>query len=338
MKFENFEYPAPMFQEDGIPIALNSSNAYFPYLYVAITSLIAHTSFNRKYDITILSAGISEKNKEMLSKLLQGRRNFSIRFIEIGELLDSLNFFVRDHYAPIIYARLILPEIMKNYTQKLIYLDSDLILNTDIAELYDLVTFQNELIAAVRDIGMITVYHTKGRLEKKYLDQYLKLKEPDNYFNSGVLVMNLPLFRKKYPLDFLLKYAVKRKWIGQDQDIFSTLCEGKILLLPQEWNVMIQFMHVDNDLSGRSTPKQMKERYMMARSNPKIIHYIENKFLLMNPPCDLFWYFWQYARETPFYELLLDRMVKAHPNFQPDDAYKIPNSREIRKWRKNREK
>lgn len=327
MKFLNLNYPKPAFQGDCIPVVFNSSEQYFPYLYVTLASMLDHISAERNYDITILSAGISKENKQRADQLQKKKENCSIRFIEIKPLLDSLHLFVRDHYNPIIYARLILPELMQNFGEKLIYLDSDLIINTDIAQLYDLVSFRDEFVAAVRDIGMITVYHSKGRLEKKYLDQYLHLKYPDNYFNSGVLVFHLQLFRETYPVDFLLHYATKQKWIGQDQDIFSTLCDGRALLLPQEWNVMIQFMHTDQDLRGRATPQKLKKRYMLARKNPKIIHYIENKFLLMNPPCDLFWYFWKVARKTPYYELLLDRMAKAHPIFQPDDAYQIPKQK-----------
>lgn len=324
MFFEEKSYPAPVFFGKSIPIALNCSNEYFPYLFVTMVSLMAHTSEKNNYDITILSAGISNDNQQAMRKLIGERKNFSLRFIEIGELLVQQNFFTRDHYRPIIYARLLLPELMRNYSGKLIYLDSDLIINTDIAELYDLVQFENdELIAAVRDIGMITVYHTEGRPEKKYLNQFLKLKHPENYFNSGVLVFNLPIFRSTYSIDFLLQYATQQKWVGQDQDIFSTLCDGKVLLLPQEWNLMIQFMHCDDGLGDRATPTHLKERYMDARKNPKIIHYIENKFLLMDPPCDLFYYFWYYARQTAYYEELLARMAKAHPIFQPDDVYKI---------------
>ena len=57
MKFQNLNYPKPAFQGDCIPVVLNSSEQYFPYLYVTLTSMLDHISLERNYDITILSAG-----------------------------------------------------------------------------------------------------------------------------------------------------------------------------------------------------------------------------------------------------------------------------------------
>lgn len=296
----------PAFQENIVAIVMGTSDEYVPYLYVSLTSVLAHISIDHNYDIVILTSGVSENSKSMLAQLNSKRANVSIRFINVDPIIQSYHFFVRDWFHPIIYARLIIPDLMSKY-KRVLYLDSDTIALTDLAELYG-VDLCGKILGGVRDTAHVACYHIPNSDVRIDLDCRLKLKYPDEYINTGVLLFDIQAFGKEYTSEYLLNYSSSQEWKWQDQDIFMTLCEGKIQLLPDEWNVLIHGpIRADTDLMERTAPSKMFQAYLNARSAPKIIHYVANSFLLLNPLPDQFPFFWKYARQTPYYEEILFR-------------------------------
>ncbi len=169
---------------------------------------------------------------------------------------------------------------------------------------------ENELIAAVRDVGMINTYHMPNAKEKDYFEKDIQLKNPDGYINSGVILFHIQPFNKKYTAKQIFDHAASRQWMWQDQDIIMTLFEGYIRYLDQAWNVMIQSEDTSPDLMGPYAPAEIQKAYREARNAPKLIHYIENKHLWLNPLPDLFTYYWKYAKKSPFYEVILFRAIK----------------------------
>ena len=101
----------------------------------AISSLIRHTSDKYQYDIYIVQDDISKQNKYLINSLNQ-KENVNVRFIEIkhknytNEDLDYRPIFTKHSFSRLFLHRLF-PEL-----DKIIYLDSDIIVTSDIAELY----------------------------------------------------------------------------------------------------------------------------------------------------------------------------------------------------------
>lgn len=302
-------YPMPAFRsEKNVVLAMSCSNEYVPYLSVTLQSVIEHSQKEICYDIVVLGDDITEQNKRIISRMIHSRKNFLIRFVDVSRYLSQYPLYTFSHYHPIIYARLLLPEIMRNYS-KVLYLDADLVVVKDIFELYSY-DIGDYLLAGVRDTGMIAWYNTPGHKERKYIDEYLHLKYPYEYINTGVLLFNITLFRNTFETKRLFEYAVSKKWEWQDQDVFMTLCEGKILLLQQEWNVLAQVINSENELLPKDAPFELYKAYMDARKDPKIVHFIANSFLNVEIFPDLGAYFWEYARKSPYYELILTRIVR----------------------------
>lgn len=299
----------PAFNEKCIALAMGISDEYTPYLYVSLSSILAHASAGNNYDIVILTSGVTEQNRNMLLQLATGKNNVSIRFVSVDEIISSYTFFIRDWFHPIIYARLLIPDLMSDY-ERVLYLDSDTVALTDIAELYS-ADLHGKILGGVRDTAHVAVYSIPNSDVKFDLDVRLKLRYPHEYINTGVLLYDIQRFRKEYTSSFLMEYSSSNEWKWQDQDIFMTLCEGKIRLLPCEWNVLVHGPIRDKgNLMERTAPCEMFEEYLRARNNPKIVHYVANSFLLVRPFPDLFPYFWQYARQTPYYEEILFRVFQ----------------------------
>lgn len=297
----------PAFRSNNIAVASAVSEEYFPYICVTIQSIIDTSSSNNNYDIIILGEHISAGNKEVVRDLIKGHSNFSVRYIEISEFLSQYDLPVEEQYKPVIYARLTLPEIMQKY-EKVVYIDSDVVLTTDIAKLYA-TDVRGYLLAAVRDAVMIAWYHTPGNPEYEYIHDVLKLRHPDQYFNSGVIVFNIPEFGRQFSTEFLFEYATSRFWKWRDQDVFMTLTDGKVKLLGQEWNVLVPYFRDELQILEDGGQYELKKRYIEAVNHPNLIHYIGCSFLSLNPKPLKLEIFWKYALKTPVFDELLQRAL-----------------------------
>ena len=118
--------------------------------------------------------------------------------------------------------------------QKIIYLDSDTIINLDIAELWKF-SMKNYPIAAVPEYYAAQSY----MIVKKFLIESGKVAIPD-YFCSGVIILNLEMFEK----DFFYKGV---QWLVEnpkcncfDQDILNNFFSLTYRKLPAEFNSFVE--------------------------------------------------------------------------------------------------
>lgn len=297
----------PAFTENIVAVSSAVSNEYLPYLNVTIQSIIDNSVEENNYDIVILCEQVSVEDKQKARSLIKGWENFSIRFLNVDDYLSQYDLPVETQYKPIIYARLMLPELMQKY-ERVVYIDADTILMDDIAKLYKCDLGEN-LLCAVRDTGMLAWYHTPGNPEREYIDHVLKLKKPDDFFNSGVIVFNIPLFHKEFSTRFLFEYSTSRFWKWRDQDVFMTLCDGRIGHVEQSWNVLVPYFRNEVDMLEDGALSELKEKYLDALENPKLVHFIGNGFLSLSPAPSWGEYYWIYAKKTKYYDELIDRAI-----------------------------
>ena len=295
----------PAFPCNYIPIILSCDDFYAPYMGVLIQSIIENSHSDRNYDIIVLHTDIKEENILLLKSLVACRDNFSIRFSDISDNIGSRHFSVWAHYKKYNVYRLVAPEVLSQY-DKAIYFDSDIVVEKDVAQLFD-TDLGDNLIAAVPDIR----YHSWKNEENNDLQIYskkvLKLPETHLYFNSGVLIYNLRAFRETYTSEFMLDYCAQRHWRYIDQDVLNITCAGRTLFLPQAWNVLIT---ADTYGTEAKAPLSLYDDYRSAHKKPFVIHYAGNFMPCIVPTVDLRWSFWKYARKTMFYETLILRMVQ----------------------------
>ena len=308
----------PAFKENNIPVALAADNNFIPYLAVTLKSIIDNSNTKNNYDVLILSSDISESNKKLIQLLAKECKNFSIRFINPKRYLQSFSPFLHGHFGHIeTYYRLLLPQLLPEYS-KIIYLDSDMVVLDDIAKIFE-TDVSEKLLAACRDADSAGLYNGCQVGKKNYIDNILQLKRPYDYFQAGTILLNLEEFRKTYSLEELLEFSASEEWQLQDQDVLNKLCEGRIAYLDMSWNVMVDLygVRVKNVIS--QAPHWLTDLYMTSRKNPKIIHYAGPEKPWFSPEMDYGWQFWTYARNTPFYEILIKRM-------QPQSGHRFVKS------------
>ena len=121
--------------------------------------------------------------------------------------------------------------------------------------------------------------------------------------------MNLAEFRKKYTTKEILDFSAKEKWELLDQDILNKLCEDKVKYVDMNWNVMIDYGDIRIKEIISLAPQWLNKMYMAARKNPYIVHYAGPEKPWHKPDIDFACNFWKYAKETPYYEIILFRMM-----------------------------
>ena len=299
---------APAFKANNIAIALASNEYFVPYMATTIQSIVANSAKDYNYDILILTSDISAKDKIEIKSQYKDRANISIRYIDPSVLIGDYALYTRGHFSVETYYRLVLPELLLNY-DKILYLDSDLVAETDVAQLYE-EDIEGYLVAASHDPDTAGLYNGFEPGRKKYSEEVLKLKEPYLYFQAGVLLLNLKEFRKAFSTEEILKFTASREWQLLDQDILNKLCEGRVKYIDMAWNVMTDYKGIRVKQIIAMAPKWLNDLYMDARKAPKIIHYAGPQKPWDMPDMDMGHEFWRYARETSYYEEILVRSTR----------------------------
>ena len=308
MKTEPKEDVKPAFTNNNIPITLAANDFYVPYLATTITSIVKNASNDNNYDIIVMQRDFSDDSKRRLLNIISGKKNCSLRFIDISAYSDRFSkLFTHMHFTIETWFRLVMPEMLSAY-DKVIYLDSDLVVDTDIADLYK-TELSDNLLAATKDADTAGLYNGYDPDRKEYMDNILKIKNPYEYFQAGVVVFNLKQFRKDFDVSETLKYAASYEWKLLDQDVLNYLAQDKVKFIDMSWNVMTDWAGVRvKDIISRA-PKELNDAYMEARKAPKIIHYAGGDKPWQKPDMDLSEYFWKYAKDSGYYEIILARMI-----------------------------
>lgn len=298
-------YLEPAFDQNNCPIVFSSSDYYSVFAGVAIQSIMENASPETNYDIIVLDTGMRDATRMLLQRQLAGRANFSIRFLNIERELNARNLPSAHHITIGTFGRFLILDHLVGY-DKVVYLDCDLVVNADIADLYN-VDLGDCLVAAVRDTAGNGWYNIPGNEMRDHMDKVLDISEPCGYFNAGVLVMNLARLRQVTTCEELMRSAVDPKWMWLDQDVLNHVCRGRVKYLDQAWNYMAHKESYSTpwSLPEAWLPKWLQDEYAAAQANPHIVHYVGRSIPCFAPEADCYWYFWKYARTSLFYERIL---------------------------------
>ena len=264
-----------------IPIFFSTDDNYIPFLDIALSSLIDNASKQYNYRLIVLNTGLDPANVEKVKR--NERDGFRIDFIDISDELENIKSRFKNvyHFSIVTYYRLFIASLFPEY-DKAIYLDCDLVVLGDVAELYFTKLGDNILGAAPEEF----VQNTK---EFRFYAENAVGVDPDGYVNAGVLLMNLKAFRLNRIEDKFVDLITRYEFdlLDPDQAYLNYLCDGKIYVLPNGWN---------------------KEPMPISCEGKKnIVHYALYKKPWQYDDVMDGEYFWQYAKESPFYDCICDK-------------------------------
>ena len=306
------------FKQDSVNVVFATNDDYACYMAVALKSLLDNRDVEKLYDIIILEAGVTDANKEMIASMCDSEK-VSIRFVnsnDLYETIDTSKLFCHLHFSKEMYLRLFIPQMMPAY-DKVIYLDCDTLITGDISKLMD-VDLETNYVAAVRDYNTIVNYRAFPNV-KTYFSVNLKLKDINNYVNSGVLLMNIQEMLKidmTQKIFDLLDYY--KEFLYPDQDILNLICEDKIKIIPNSWNYVII---TNTRLMQDDYFKNLAVEFVEGIANQYVLHYLSEIKPWKYPNMYYGHIWWDYAKTTPFLEILIAKF-REFEKFEQENADK----------------
>lgn len=235
-------------------IVCGIDNNYVEQCATMLNSLFRNNP-ESQFKIFILSLDISQHNKITLSNWILSQNN-QINFINITqEQLLNCPIKGEDTISAATYLRLFIPKFIPNDIEKVLYLDVDLIVLGNITELFSIDT-SNYAACAVEDAP-----------NDSLIPEYAKLS---NYFNAGVLLLNLKKLRAQNFTEKALEFILQKPNLLKfyDQDVINAVLKNQILPLPLEWNLL--------DCFFQKIPKiqeHKKTHLIKAKERPNVIHF-----------------------------------------------------------------
>ena len=202
---------------------------YLRPLLVMLTSLLLNNP-NERFHIFLATDDLTENDLSFVRHLLR-RFNSTLHVIYVEDDWFSNAPTIR-YYSRAMYYRLLAAQMLPPDLERILYLDPDMLVINPIRALYDTPMNSETLYAACTHEGLVNISSPVNKLR---LSSY----ETEDYFNSGMLLMNLPAIRQYvHPCD-IFAYAEKHRQllVLPDQDILNGLYGNRILPLDEGlWN------------------------------------------------------------------------------------------------------
>ena len=299
----------------NIPIVFGCSNQYVPYLYTTLLSLKRHISDKNFYKISILETNITDISKKNVKALFHDTHNIDLEFINITDIINrNIEYFLpfkeknklQSNAGLVTFYSIFIPEVFPSY-EKVIFLDADLIVESDVANLYN-IDMEDKALAGVIDFQMINAVQNnifnKEYNVKEYFNNILKL-DCSNYINTGVFLVNIPKLKEREFFQQALDFIKNTVILYPDQDVYNKILSDSIKIISPEWNYQEIF---ENSNFINNIKNKEIQKHLLKLPPPKIFHYASKRFLHdLLSESEL--RFWSYARETPYYEALLNMRI-----------------------------
>ncbi len=274
------------YSTDMIPIFLISDEKYAPYMCTTIVSILENTS--RACSLFILDGGILPNTRQQIQETAQRYPHLQdIEFIHV-DIERFASFPNLMHFSLNTYFRYLIPEL-KPELQKVLYIDSDMIITADVGKLFD-TDIQGKPLAAVpyRDEHPDLNHFVRAQKDKS-IKQILELPDTHLYFNAGLLVMDCDYFRQHGWVTRLFELTAEKAAIVKypDQDILNLLTCCNYHVLDDSWNAVID----------------IDRMYGIQHAElPKVLHFTGGSDTRpwMSLTCPYRAEFDKYAQETPF--------------------------------------
>lgn len=262
----------------NICLAWNDSDGGYTKFVATTVSSIIENNKKEKLSFYFICKGVTLSNKNKLSSLFKESFH-QCHFIEQipKNILHFLkqNRNLKSNMDLGAYFRLFIHDIVPKEIDKILYLDSDTIVNKNLHRLWN-IDLKEKLLGATLDMNYKEHDHG-GKFDLKY------------FFNSGVLLINLKKMRawKNYRNE--IKNFIKEKrhlMVYNDQDIINYVFKHKIKTLPSKYNsYVIRQSPFDRDAVIY---------HYIFKTFQKSSYYLENKYNKYNL------HYFYYLDKTPW--------------------------------------
>lgn len=283
---------------ENIHVAFICSDEYVFHTSVTAISILENLSYQAICHFHVISLDLKEKTKKRLLNFFHKSRS-TVHFPYLDpQLLEIFKEIGRPERVPIItYARILLPTILPDL-DKVIYMDSDVLVRHDLLELWNTGLGSN-YFAMVDDVNKLSLSNKLWKYPSPY------------YFNAGVMIVNAKLLRENNYRKLLRNKICKNGKLYSicDQDVINDVFCNRILSLSPEWNMYAPWygghpkyepLDAEGYIQGEKDPKIVHGLGIYRPWFPSVKHPYKSEFI-------------KYARKSPFYKFF-NTYVYAYDN------------------------
>lgn len=267
-------------------IAFTIDEKFVRFCAVTMVSVLEH---NEPSDVMfhVVSDGISQTACDTLSQLAARKGAFIAFYTVPAEAMKGYSIrWEGKRLSMVVFYRCILASLLPESVSKVLYLDCDILVLDNIDELWN-TDISGKALAAVPDSFIVNPVHCRR----------LHYDVSFNYFNGGVLLLNLDYWRENHIEEKCRIYYQQYpdRVIYNDQDLLNGLLYDHKLLLGMKWDVQEGAYRIPK---GKNV--NWKPSYTETILHPSILHYSSRKpwqYHCMHPLRQLFF---EYQNLTPW--------------------------------------
>jgi lipopolysaccharide biosynthesis glycosyltransferase len=236
------------------PLVFACDEGYAMPLATALRSIVDANRSNEPLDVYVLSDHFSESIRQKVIDSLP-RGSASIHWMAVDLSLFE-EFETLPHISKMTYARLQIPHMFPEKVSRVLYLDADILVLDDLGPLWD-TNLKGAVAGAVLD-------PTMDALIKNRATGTDDVPHVQDYFNAGVLLIDLVRWRKERISEKALEYLrCHPRSFFADQDALNVACDGRWTALDPRWNF---FHHWYISILD-----------MIPAERPKIVHFVTSR-------------------------------------------------------------
>jgi len=214
-------------------IAFCVDNNYFRAMGGTIASIIANNP-EQHFTFHVLAFEVSEDHQRRLKQLEQMYPvSAQLHLVDMSIFSQFSHLLGHTHYSLAIFTRLMIPAVLQGQTDRVLYLDADILCFSSLDEMVDMDISAD--IAVVVPDAPVTRQRRIAALGLKH----------DEYFNSGVLFINIEKWIAaditQQTLNALLNSKGDMRF--SDQDALNIVFNGRARYISPRWNYLYDLIH-----------------------------------------------------------------------------------------------
>ena len=238
-----------VFAKENINVAVNIDNKYTTYALLTFNSILKNNKSDSDYTFYVLNDGLSLINKLRITWFVKKhKQKVEFVYVDLPNILNKNHQIFKnssaEHITNIGMSRIFIPDLLPESVQKCIYIDCDTLVLKDLKELWD------------TDISKYAVAMCKDS-NRDHLTKMVT--EIEDYYNSGVILMNLNYMRHINATEKMLKCLKYNILNFPDQDALNIILNTHIKTLNSKWD----YMYIS-----------VFDEQMFPNAKKGIIHYI----------------------------------------------------------------
>ena len=215
---------------------------------------------HRIVHVHLIAEGVAAKDLARLRLFVGGHNGLLYLYAPPADASQRFRVHSSPRLSGAAYYRCYLADLLPQELERVLYLDGDVIVRKPLDTFYDRPP-GDWGVTAVKDYGNITA------------KDYKRLQLPPNqdYFNSGVLLLNLNYWRREDVLTRCTTYFAvhPERIVYDDQDLLNVVLSGKVDFVSPTWNAQDFFFRkrfVRDETLSEST-------YTALLNDPAVVHF-----------------------------------------------------------------